>query len=54
MRFLEVFIYVIFYTAAGAMFFGTNPEPIQVLSVYAVMFLNMIYNTLRDIYDKFE
>lgn len=54
MRFLEVIIYIILYTAGGIIFFGTDPEPLQVLSTYAVMFLNMIYNTLRDIYDKFE
>lgn len=54
MRFLEIFVYVIFYTIVGVIFFGTDPEPIQVFSVYVVMFLNMIYNTLRDIYDKFE
>lgn len=54
MRFLEILVYVILYVLIGIMFFGTDPEPMQVLSVFAVMFLNMIYNVLRDIYDKFE
>lgn len=54
MRFLESIVYIILYTLGGIMFFGTDPEPIQVLATYAVMFLNMIYNTLRDLYDKFE
>ena len=54
MRFLEVLVYAILYVALGIMFFGIDPEPMQTLSVFAVMFLNMIYNVLRDIYDKFE
>ena len=54
MRFLEVLVYAILYVALGIMFFGLDPEPMQALSVFAVMFLNMIYNVLRDIYDKFE
>ena len=54
MRFLEVLVYAILYVALGIMFFGIDPEPMQALSVFAVMFLNMIYNVLRDIYDKFE
>ena len=54
MRFLEILVYVVLYVVLGIMFFGIDPEPMQVLSVFAVMFLNMIYNVLRDIYDKFE
>jgi len=54
MRFLEVLVYAILYVALGIMFFGIDPEPMQVLAVFAVMFLNMIYNVLRDIYDKFD
>ena len=54
MRFLEVLIYAILYVALGIMFFGIDPEPMQALSVFAVMFLNMIYNTLRGICDKFK